>query len=169
MVLVAGAGLVGCARDDPKAALDAAVQRLQDNLKAKKTSAVLERLHSKFRAQDEFDIAWAQQTMTLMFLRHANIRLVAATRSRRVDPVASHKGCTEARVLVTGARGLIPDEAATCSATLEWQLEGADWKLFDLRWKCIAVVPADLPGPRVQAARSCVAWTDMSSNLPLLL
>lgn len=134
MVLVAGAGLASCVRDDPKAALEAAVQRLQDNLEAKKTSAVLEQLHSKFRAQDEFDSAWARQTMTLMFLRYANIRLVALTRSSRLDPVASHKGYTEAQVLVTGAQGLIPDEAVPYSVTLQWQLEGTDWKLFDLRW-----------------------------------
>ena len=42
---------------------------------------------------------------------------------------------TEAQVLVTGAQGLIPDEAAPYGVTLEWQLEGGDWKLFDLRWK----------------------------------
>lgn len=135
MWLLTGAGLAGCTKDDPQASLEAAVQRLQDHLEAKKTSAVLEQLHSKFRAQGELDRDWARQTMTVMFLRYANIRLVAVTRSSRVDPAAPHKGYTEAQVLVTGAQGLIPDEAAPYGVTLEWQLDGGDWKLFDLRWK----------------------------------
>lgn len=135
MFLVTTAALGGCGKTDPQVSLEAAVQRLQDNLEAKKTSDVLDQLHSKFRAQDGLDKDWAKQTMTVMFLRFANIRLVAVTRSSRIDPTAPQKGYTEAQVLVTGAQGLIPDEAAPYGVTLEWQLDGNDWKLFDLQWK----------------------------------
>ena len=135
ILLASCAGMVSCSKDDPLASLEAAVQRLQDNLEAKKTGDVLGQLHSKFRAQGELDKDWAKQTMTVMFLRFANIRLVAVTRSSRIDPTAPQKGYTDAQVLVTGAQGLIPDEAAPYGVTLEWQLEGGDWKLFDLRWK----------------------------------
>lgn len=135
MFLVTTAALGGCGKTDPQASLEAAVQRLQDNLEARKTSDVLDQLHSKFRAQGELDKDWAKQTMTVMFLRFANIRIVAVTRSSRIDPTAPQKGYTEAQVLVTGAQGLIPDEAAPYGVTLEWQLDGNDWKLFDLLWK----------------------------------
>lgn len=135
MFLVTTAALGGCGKTDPQASLEAAVQRLQDNLEARKTSDVLDQLHSKFRAQGELDKDWAKQTMTVMFLRFANIRIVAVTRSSRIDSTAPQKGYTEAQVLVTGAQGLIPDEAAPYGVTLEWQLDGNDWKLFDLLWK----------------------------------
>ena len=65
--LVAGAlALLGCGQpDDPQAALDATVQRLQDALEAKDTDAVLDLLDAKFRAQDELDREWARKTMAL--------------------------------------------------------------------------------------------------------
>lgn len=132
LVLTSAAG--GCGKNDPQAMLEAAVQNLQDTLEARKTSAVLDQLHSKFRAQGDLDRDWARQTMTVVFLRFASIRVVAVTRSSRLDSVASHKGYTEAQVLVTGAQGLIPNEAAPYGVALEWRLEGPDWKLFDLRW-----------------------------------
>lgn len=44
--------LAGCdSKDDPQAALEAALQQLQDNLQTKKNSAVLEQLHPQFSAQ----------------------------------------------------------------------------------------------------------------------
>lgn len=135
VLLVAAAALAGCGKTDPQASLEAAVQRLQDNLEAKKTSAVLDQLHDRFRAQGSLDRDWARQTMTVMFLRYANIRVVAVTRNSRIDPAAPQKGYTDAQVLVTGAQGLIPDEAAPYGVTLEWQLDGIEWKLFDLQWK----------------------------------
>ena len=85
ILLAASAGLASCSKDDPLASLEAAVQRLQDNLEAKKTGDVLGQLHSKFRAQGELDKDWAKQTMTGMFLRYANIKMVAVTRTSR-DP-----------------------------------------------------------------------------------
>ncbi len=62
--LVASAlALLGCGQpDDPQAALDATVQRLQDALEAKDTDAVLDLLDAKFRAQDDLDREWARKT-----------------------------------------------------------------------------------------------------------
>ena len=57
--------LAGCgSQDDPQAALEAAVQQLQDNLEAKQNSAVLDQLHPQFSAQGEFDREWAQRTIS---------------------------------------------------------------------------------------------------------
>ncbi|OZB22468.1 MAG: hypothetical protein B7X51_14895, partial [Pseudomonas sp. 34-62-33] len=63
--------LVGCGgRDDPQAALEAAVQQFQDDIEAKSTGAVLEQLHGDFLARQALDREWAKRTMTLLFLRH---------------------------------------------------------------------------------------------------
>lgn len=129
--------LAACGKpDDPQAALEAAVQRLQDALEAKDADAVLDLLDVKFRAQDELDREWARKTMALMFLRYAQVKVIAVTRSSRVAGDAARVGHTEAQVLVTGAQGLVPERAAPYAVQLEWRREGdADWKLRDLRWE----------------------------------
>jgi hypothetical protein len=135
--LVAGAlALLGCGQpDDPQAALDATVQRLQDALEAKDTDAALDLLDAKFRAQDDLDREWARKTMALMFLRYQQVKVIAVSRRSEVDAAGGQTGRTEAQVLVTGAQGLIPERAAPYAVQLEWWREGGDWKLRDLRWQ----------------------------------
>ncbi|MGE8496702.1 MAG: hypothetical protein ACN6O6_04280 [Pseudomonas sp.] len=128
--------LSGCGgSSDPQAALEAAVQQLQDNLEAKKTSAVLDQLHPEFSAQDQFDRDWAKRTMTLLFLRHKNVKVLALSKSSQVDPTYSEKGHTDAQVALTGAEGLIPNSAKHYGVKLEWWLDDGEWKLARLRWE----------------------------------
>lgn len=128
-------GLTACSKDDPQVSLEAAVQQLQDQIEARDTGAVMDLLDAKFRAQDEYDADWARKTMTLMFLRYAQVKVIAVSRSSRIDPPGSPIGLTEAQVVVTGAQGLIPERVTPYAVTLEWRLEGTDWKLRDLRWE----------------------------------
>lgn len=135
-LLVIFALLAGCGgKNDPQAALEAAVQQLQDNLEAKKTSAVLEQLHPEFSAQQQFDRDWAKRTMTLLFLRHKQVKVIALSKTSRIDPTYSEKGHTDAQVGMTGAEGLIPDSARHYSVKLEWRLDGDEWKLARLGWE----------------------------------
>lgn len=127
--------LGGCTRSDPQAALEAAVQQLQDNLEAKDSGAVLEQLHPQFSAQQQYDRAWAQRTMALLFLRHKQVRVLALSRSSRIDPTYGSKGHTQAQVALTGAEGLIPDSARHYSVRLEWWLEDGEWRLAKLDWE----------------------------------
>lgn len=128
--------LTGCgAKDDPQASLEAAVQQLQDNLEAKDTGAVLAQLHPQFSARHEFDRDWARRTMTLLFLRHKNVRVIALTKNSRLDPTYREKGHSQAQVALTGAAGLIPDSARHYAVTLEWWREGDEWQLARLSWE----------------------------------
>ena len=127
--------LVGCGKTDPQVALDAAVQKLQDNLEARKTGDVMDQLHANFQAGEGMDREWAKRTMTLMFMRYANIRIIAVTRSSHIDAGSSQVGHTEAQVLVTGAQGLIPERAEPYAVKLQWRLDGSDWKLIELHWE----------------------------------
>ncbi|BAN51031.1 hypothetical protein [Metapseudomonas resinovorans] len=127
--------LAGCGRDDPAAALDAAVQQLQDNLEAKQTGAVLEQLHPQFLAQQQHDRDWAKRTMALLFLRHKNVNVMALSKSSQLDPTYSEKGYTEAQVALAGAEGLIPDSARHYGVKLEWWLDDGEWKLARLDWQ----------------------------------
>jgi hypothetical protein len=127
--------LTACSKPDPQKALEASVQQLQDHLEAKDSKAVLAMLDTRFRAQDEFDAEWARKTMALMFLRYANVKMIAVTRSSRIDPPGSPIGITEAQVVFTGAQGLIPERASPYAVQLQWALDGSDWKLRDVRWE----------------------------------
>ena len=128
--------LGGCGgKDVPQAALEAAVQQLQDNIEAKSTAAVLEQLHGDFLARQELDREWAKRTMTLLFLRHKNIKVIALGKNSWIDAAISSKGYTEAQVGLSGAEGLIPDSARHYSVKLEWWLDGSEWKLARLDWE----------------------------------
>lgn len=134
--LASTAGLLAaCSKPDPQKALEAAAQQLQDHLEAKDSKAVLAMLDTRFRAQDEYDADWARRTMALMFLRYANVKVIAVMRTSRIDPPGSGIGITEAQLVFTGAQGLIPERASPYSVQLQWALDGSDWKLRDLRWE----------------------------------
>ncbi|MEO4047101.1 hypothetical protein AAFN46_08420 [Pseudomonas sp. CAU 1711] len=127
--------LAGCGRDDPQAALERAVQELQDNLEAKRSDLVLEQLHPQFAAQQQYDRDWARRTMALLFLRHKQVRVIAIGTRSELDPSYSGRGHTRAEVALTGAAGLIPDSARHYSVSLEWWQEGNDWLLARLHWE----------------------------------
>lgn len=127
--------LSGCTPSDPLTALEEAVQRLQDNLEAKDSSAVLDQLHPQFLAQNQQERDWARRTMALLFLRHQQVRVHALSKHSEIDAIYSNKGHTQAQVALTGAQGLIPDAARHYSVKLEWWREGDDWKLARLNWE----------------------------------
>ncbi len=134
LLLALALSLSACGKADPQAQLEAAVQQLQDNLEAKDTSAVIDQLDAGFQAQEGLDREWARQTMTLMFLRYASVKVIAVTRKSSIDPTAPQNGLTQAQVLVTGAQGLIPERAEPYSVKLEWRYVSDDWKLTRLSW-----------------------------------
>lgn len=127
--------LGGCGKNDPQAALEAAVQQLQDNIEAKRTSAVLDQLHPQFATMEQNDRDWAKRTMTLLFMRYKNIAVLALSKDSQVDPTYKDKGTTHAQVALTGAEGLIPDSARHYGVTLEWLLDNGEWKLSRLDWE----------------------------------
>jgi hypothetical protein len=133
----ASIALLACGRpDSPQAALEAAVQRLQAALEGKEAGDVMAMLDVRFRAQDELDAEWARKTMSLVFLRFKQVRVIAVNAQSRIDEGSGGRvGRTTAQVLVTGAQGLIPERAEPYSLELVWWREGDDWKLRDLRWQ----------------------------------
>ncbi len=127
--------LSSCGRNDPQAALEAAVQQLQDNIEAKRSSAVLAQLHAQFSAEQQYDREWAKRTMLALFMRHQNVSVIAFSKRSQIDPTYAEKGHTEAEIAVTGAAGLIPDNAAHYRLKLEWWLEDGEWQLARLNWQ----------------------------------
>jgi hypothetical protein len=127
--------LSGCGRDDPQSALQAAVQELQDNLETKQTSAVLAQLHPQFSANQEYDRDWAKRTMLMVFLRHQKVSVIAFSKTSKIDPTYPDRGNTDAEIALTGATGLLPDNAAHYHVQLQWWREDGEWKLARLNWQ----------------------------------
>ena len=133
--LLTFAGLAGCSKDTPEAALEKTVSQLQENLQEKRRSAVLEQLHPQFSAEQQYDRNWAKRTMTLLFLRHKHVQVTALAKRSQIDPVYRDKGHTRAEVMLTGAEGLLPDSARHFRVDLEWWLEDGEWLLARLDWE----------------------------------
>lgn len=127
--------LVGCGRDDPQAALEAAATTLQENIENKDTAALLAQLHPEFRANGDLDRDWVRRTATLMFMRHRNVQVLALSSDSRLDPSYASKGHSDAQVALTGAQGLLPERAGHYQVRLEWWLEDGEWLLARLDWE----------------------------------
>lgn len=135
LLLVLCSLLSGCRDDDPQAALQNAVQQLQDNLEHKRSSAVLEQLHEQFSAQQQYDREWAKRTMLMLFMRHQNVRVRALSQNSYLDPTYRERGHSDLQVALTGAEGLLPDSASHYRVKLEWWLEDGQWQLARLNWE----------------------------------
>ncbi len=127
--------LVGCARDDPQAALVAAAKALQENIENKDSAALLAQIHPDFRANAQYDREWVRRTATLMFLRHRNVQVLALSSDSWLDPSYAEKGYSEAQVALIGAQSLLPQSAGHYHVRLEWWLEDGEWLLARLAWE----------------------------------
>ena len=126
--------LLACHSQSPIDALDAAAQRLEENLSNKRNSAVTEQLHQDFNAQQGMDKKAAQQQMILAFMRFKNINILVVNRSCQLDNSYRDRGHCSAQVAISGAQGLIPERADYYKVSSQWQLNGTDWQLIQLHW-----------------------------------
>lgn len=133
-LLILSVSLLACHSQSPAEALDAAAQRLQDNLSNKRSSAVTEQLHQNFSAQQGMDKKAAQQQMLMLFMRFKNINILVVNRSCQLDNSYHDRGHCSAQVAISGAQGLIPERADYYKVTSQWQLNGKDWQLLTLAW-----------------------------------
>ena len=127
--------LVGCGREDPQSALEAAVVALQESIESKDTARLMGLIHNDFRANRELDQDWVRRTATLMFLRHRNVRVIALDSRSWIDPIYPEKGHSEAQIALTGAEGLLPQRLGHYNVRLEWWLTDGDWQLARLSWE----------------------------------
>ncbi|WP_417786902.1 hypothetical protein [Stutzerimonas xanthomarina] len=127
--------LVGCGRDDPEAALQAAVESLQESIESKDTSRLMDLVHHEFSANQEADRDWARRTATLMFLRHRKVNVIALNSRSWIDPTYPDKGYSEAQIALTGAEGWLPQRLGHYDVRLEWWLTDGEWQLARLNWE----------------------------------
>ena len=133
MALVVSA--CGKKEEDPLEALNAQVDALMEALQTQHIRHAMAILHPQFTAQDNLGQDWARKTMTAMFLRDSNIGVRAMQREARMFPGAREAAEVKARILLTGAEGVLPSDGNYVEVDSEWRQDGGEWKLFRLRWK----------------------------------
>ncbi len=127
---------IGCSQSNQQAALDKAADDLQAALEAKDTNRVLDMLHENFSAQAaDNDKEWARRTMTGLFLRYKNIKIVALNVRNEIDEKLSVQAISRGEVALVGADGLIPDNASHYRVEVEWRYDGGQWKVIHIKWQ----------------------------------
>jgi hypothetical protein len=137
-LLLLGASLFfpACSRTEPQAALEASARELQSALEEKNIRRVLALLSADFATPAPEDgRAWARRTMTLMFTRYQNIRIMVLSSESRIDAQTPERATSVAKVALIGAEGLIPDNARQFQVRMGWIKEDKEWKLTRLEWE----------------------------------
>ncbi len=127
---------IGCSQSNQQAALDKAADDLQAALEAKDTNRVLDMLHENFSAQAaDNDKEWARRTMTGLFLRYKNIKIVALNVRNEIDEKLSVQAISRGEVALVGADGLIQGNASHYRVEVEWRYDGGQWKVIHIKWQ----------------------------------
>ena len=122
-----------CSRSDPKQAVRAQVEALQQAIDARDAGAVEDLLAEDFSGNEGMDRRGAKQLAAAVFLRHREI-------GARLGPVTVElrgKGEAIARfsVLATGGSGgLLPEQGQVYQVQTGWRLQDGDWKLLNASW-----------------------------------
>jgi hypothetical protein len=140
VVMAGGLWLSGCARTPPEAAIGEAVEAIDTALDAQDNAGVRRWLAEDFRGgpagtADPLDKAGVQRLLAGYFLRYRHIGVVVS--GLTVTPLAHDdtQAWSEAKVLLTGAEGLIPDTGRLYTVRGLWQRDGDDWALRELTWE----------------------------------
>jgi len=135
LVLVFMLGLVACGSKDPQSALEQAALRLEESIKNKQASSVMQQVHDEFIAQKYYGPQEIRQQMLGLFMRYKNINILVVNRVCQLDKGFYDRGRCTAQVGITGAQGLIPERAEHYQVTSLWQLANKEWQLLQLDWQ----------------------------------
>lgn len=128
----------GCGSQSADERLNLKLDELSNGLQARSTDRVMAVLHNNFEADSKASTAldrdWARRTMTLMFLQNQRVNVVVLNQQTDIDPIYQGQARTRAQVSLSGAEGLIPDNARVYALTLNWLQEDGDWQLHRLTW-----------------------------------
>lgn len=132
--------LAACSAPPPETAIRAAVDRIDAALSEHDNSAVRAELAESFRGgpadeAGQLDKAGVQRLLAGYFLRYRNIHVVIS--GLTVEPLAHDpsQAWSDAKVVLAGAEGLIPETGRVYSVRGLWQLRDDQWQLVQLRWE----------------------------------
>lgn len=135
LLLLISLSLGACGPSSPDARLNQALEQLQEGIESRVREQVTELLHPQFSAQDQYDNAWAERTLRLMFLQNQRIGVLVSSQTTTIDPAYPERAETTARVTLAGAERFLPNSAGQYDIRLFWLDEDGHWLLRDIDWQ----------------------------------
>ncbi len=130
--------LAGCGpAQTPEARIVETIDRMEEAAEAADRSAFMAHVHDEFRGQggaltrEDFR-AW----LLLQLNRHQRMR--AQRFPAEVRLLNAEEAVAEFNVLVTGGRGLLPEEGQLLAVETIWRRDGDDWLLLEADWTPVA-------------------------------
>tara|TARA_R110000796_G_scaffold20144_1_gene60239 strand:+ start:1194 stop:1622 length:429 start_codon:yes stop_codon:yes gene_type:complete len=137
LILLITLTLCACGPSSPDERLNQAITQLQDGIESRDREQVTALLHPEFSAQDQFDNAWVERNLRLMFLQHQRINVLVSSQDTQIDPGYPERAETKARVTLTGAERFLPESAGQYDIRLLWLDDTGEWLLRDIDWQRI--------------------------------
>ncbi|MEH6565808.1 MAG: hypothetical protein V7756_10835 [Halopseudomonas sp.] len=137
LLLLVTLTLCACGASSPDERLNQAIDQLQESIESRDREQVTALLHPDFSAQDQFDNAWAERTLRLMFLQNQRIGVLVSSQETQIDPGYPERAETTARVTLTGAERFLPNSAGQYDIRLLWLDVDGQWLLRDIDWQRI--------------------------------
>jgi hypothetical protein len=82
----------------------------------------------------QYDYELIKKTMLVYSLRKQKINIILSSTSITPDPYNTQLATLESNVLITGSKGILPEDGKLYRITSQWRLYD-DWKLTRLSWK----------------------------------
>lgn len=129
--------LVGCSRpDSAEQIIIANITAMEAGIEQKDPDPVLDRIHENFSARSGTDKLWVKRTMAFYMLRHSNIEIVTSGMAIEYTPESDPDTARASfSALVTGGKGLIPEQGAVYHIETEWRLHNDEWQLIYADWR----------------------------------
>jgi len=82
-----------------------------------------------------YDYELIKKTMFLYSLRKQKINILLSSTVVKLDPYNTQLASLESNVLITGSRGLLPDDGRIYQIKSKWRIFNDEWKLTHLSWE----------------------------------
>ncbi len=85
--------------------------------------------------KQNFDLEKIRKTMFLFSLRKQKITIILSNSSVTLDEHSTHLAAINSTAIITGTRGLIPEDGRIYQVKSQWRLYDDEWKLSHLNWE----------------------------------
>lgn len=132
VVLLFGTGLAACGRAPPEQALRERIDLLQRGIDRRDAGAIEALLAPDFVGNGGLDRKGARRLAAATFLRYRDV----GTRfgPLRVEMRGDGRATVRFTAVVTGGRGILPEDGQVYEVTSGWRLDEGDWRMISAEW-----------------------------------
>jgi hypothetical protein len=83
----------------------------------------------------QYDYGLIKKTMTVFRFRKQKINIILSGTTVTLDKYNTHLASLKSTALVTGGKGLLPEDGRLYKVNSQWRLYDNQWKITKLSWK----------------------------------